>query len=167
MLLEFSMVDCLPATTPLPTGTNLSTDSSYPPVDPGLYCRMVGKLIYLTNTLPNLSFAIGLVSRFMQDPREDHLQATKHIFWYIKGTLHFGIFYPRHAPLELTAFTDADWASCATTRRSVGAYLILLGGSPISWNSKRQVTTSKSSTESEYLALSMDPRSSLPETPFD
>lgn len=87
----------------------------------------------------------------MQAPKSDHMLAVKHIFRYIKATTNYGIFYPRGAPLILT---DADWASCPSTRRSAGAYVISLGGHPISWHSKRQQTTSKSSTESEYMALS-------------
>lgn len=115
---------------------------------------MVGKIIYLTNTRPDLSFAVGLVSRFMHNPKEDHMQATKHIFRYLRHTTHYGIFYRCNAPITLSAFTDADWATCPTPRRSVGAYLVTLGDNPISWHSKRQATASKSSTESEYLALS-------------
>lgn len=93
MLQEFQMTDCLPAHTPLPAGTNLSADSNAPLADAGLYCRMVGKIIYLTNTHPCISFVVSRVSRFMQTHRDDHLQATRHIFGYIKHTLDYDIIY--------------------------------------------------------------------------
>lgn len=132
MLSEFSMATCFLLQLLFLLGKLSLLILLIPPVNSVLYCRMVGKLIYLTNTRPDISYVVGLVSGFMQEPREDHLQVTKHILCYIKHTLHFGIFYPRRAHLELTTYTDADWASCTTTTRSVGAYLILLGGSPVS-----------------------------------
>lgn len=105
-----------PTTTPLPPRISLSIESTNSLVDPDLYYSMVGKLIYLTNSRSNISFSVGLVSRFMQDPRMDHLQAINHIFRYLHHIEHHGIFYKHNVPISLIGYTNANWASCPTTR---------------------------------------------------
>ena len=90
----------------------------------------------------------------MQTPRVPHLQALHHTLGYIKGTLGQGILLRASPQLTLQAFSDSNWASCPTSRRSVTGYPVLLGSSPISWKSKRQGVVSKSSSEAEYRAMS-------------
>ncbi|GKV47195.1 hypothetical protein SLEP1_g54115 [Rubroshorea leprosula] len=105
--------------------------------DPSLYRRLVGRLIYLTIMRPDICFAVNILSQFMQSPRKPHLDAAHHLLHYLKKTLGQGILLSSGSSLQLQAFCDSDWVSCATTRRSTIGYFILLSDSPISWKSKK------------------------------
>ena len=154
ILEEQGMTDCKPEHIPLPAGLVLLTDMDAPAVDTTGYCQLVGKLIFLTTTRPDLAFAVGLVSRFMSAPQTPHLAAVLHILRYVKKTTSFGLFYSSQDTSPIRGFTDADWAACSETRRSTGGYCFILSGAAITWQSKKQATVAKSSTESEYLSLS-------------
>ena len=108
---------------------------------------------YLTNTRPDLTYVVQFLSQFLQDPREPHWQAALHTLRYLSKDYSKGIFFNTSADLQLEAYCDSDWASCPNTRRSVSGYFILLGGSPISWKSKKQNTVSLSSAEAEYRSM--------------
>lgn len=154
LITEFNMIDCRCEFTPLPAGLVLHAESSTPDVNPTTYCRVVGKLIFLTHTRPDISHAVGIVSRFMQSAQKAHWDAVTHLLRYISTTKDFGILYsPTDTPL-LTGFIDADYLSCSSTRRSIGAYLFKLASGPVSWSNKQQPTVSDSTTEAEYKALS-------------
>jgi len=116
--------------------------------------KIVGKLIYLTNTRPDISYTVHVISRFMQAPRMSHFKLALRVLRYLKGVPGLGILIPKGNSLVLSAWSDADWGKCLDTRRSVTGYAIFLGKSLISWKSKKQTTVSKSSTEAEYRALS-------------
>lgn len=149
------MSECRPVAIPLPEGLTLSAETNTKEVNSTYYCKLVGRLIYLTNTRPDLSFSVGLISRFMQAPQQAHLDAAMHIVRYISSTTDFGIFYKKNGTLQLQGFTDADWGNaCPDTRRSTGGYVYKLSDGPITWSSKRQPTVSRSTTEAEYKALS-------------
>jgi hypothetical protein len=154
ILTDFGMAQCKSAPSPLPEGLVLVTNMDSPYVDSTYYCKLVGKLIFLTITRPDLAYAVSRVSSYMANPQQTHLDAAKYILHYIHGTINHGILYRAGSPLEAIGFTDVDWGSCPETRRSMGAYIFTLAGGPISWQSKRQITVSRSSTESEYCALS-------------
>ena len=149
----FNMEDCSPSHTPLPEGLTLSKDSGTPPVNATLYRMLVGKLLFLTKTRPDITHAVSVASRFMQNPQEAHLQAAKHILRYLRRYPSFGLFFKQGEEHYLHGYTDADYGQDIDDRISVGAYIFFLGSSPISWNSKKQSTTSRSSCESEYRAL--------------
>ena len=149
----FHMEDCKPSHTPLPEGLVLSKDSPTPPVDATLYRMLIGKLLFLTKTRPDLTHAVSVVSRFMQQPKEVHLQAAKHILRYVRRYPDLGLFFKQGEENRLHGYTDADYGQDIDDRISVGAYIFFLGNSPISWNSKKQSSTSRSSCESEYRAL--------------
>ena len=153
ILQQFGMEDCAPSPTPLPEGTVLSKESSTPPVDATLYRTLVGKLLFLTKTRPDIAHAVGVVSRFMQNPQLAHLQAAKHILRYIRRHPDLGLSYQQGEENRLNGYTDADYGQDIDDRASVGAYIFFLGNSPISWMSKKQSSTSRSSCESEYRAL--------------
>ena len=148
------MQDCRPATTPLPEGQILVADMKSPTIDKTHYCKLVGKLIFLTVTRPDLAYAVSRLSSYMSLPHNAHLEAAKHVLRYIQGTIDLGILYNSNATPTISGYADADWGSCTETRRSMGAYIFTMAGGSITWQSKRQPTVSRSSTESEYRALS-------------
>ncbi|CAL2259148.1 unnamed protein product [Prunus armeniaca] len=121
--------------------------------DPSSYKRLVGKLIYLTITRPDLVYAVHVLSQFMDKPRQPHLEAAHKVLRYTKQTLRQGILLPSTGLLQLHAFCDADLARCADTRRSMTGYCIILGQAPISWKTKKQSTVSRSSTEAQYHSM--------------
>ena len=153
-LLAFSGFDLKKTSpTPLPINLKLHTNEGDPIPDTSHYRSLIGKLNFLTNTRPDLSFAIQTLSQFMQHPRAPHLVALKHVLQCVSGTVNQGILLNGTSKLTLQAYSDADWAACPNTRRSVTGYLVLLGHSPISWKSKKQAIVSRSSSESEYRAM--------------
>ncbi|CAL2258747.1 unnamed protein product [Prunus armeniaca] len=131
----------------------LLKDDGQPYGNPTLYRSIVGALQYLTFTRPDIAFSVHQVCQFMQNPMVSHFTAVKRILRYLKGTMHFGLSYTR-GNLNLTAFSDADWAGDPNDRRSTTGLVVFLGSNPVSWSSKKQQTVSRSSTEAEYHALS-------------
>ncbi|XP_066391893.1 secreted RxLR effector protein 161-like [Miscanthus floridulus] len=123
-------------------------------VDATLYRSIIGGLRYLVHTRPDISFAVGYVSRFMEDPREDHWATVKRLVHYVKGTMDQGIIFPKNdgSRLQLTVFSDADMAGDIDGRRSTSGVLVFLGSAPISWLSLKQKVVSLSTCEAEYVA---------------
>lgn len=121
--------------------------------DPSDYQQLIGKLIYLTLTRPDISFPIHVLSKFMHNPTTAHLQAAKRILRYLSGTLNQGILLASSSTATLTAYCDSDWAGCPNTRRSTSGFCVLLGHSPISWKSKRQTVVARSTAEAEYMSM--------------
>jgi len=112
--------------------------------------RIVENLIYMTITRPNLSYAVGVVTRFMQTPRKPHLDVVRHILRYIKHTLQCGIFYEAKNQLQVHGYTDANWVDNVSNRRSTSGFMFSFGNGAVSWSSKKQPTVALSSTEAEY-----------------
>lgn len=121
--------------------------------DPSKYRRLIGRLIYLSFTRPDLSYIIHILSQFMQKPLEDHWSAALRVVRYLKGTPDQGIMLSSTCNLQITAYCDADWSACTSTRRSLSAYVVFLGDSLVSWKTKKQRTVSRSSAEAEYRAM--------------
>ncbi|KAL5545404.1 hypothetical protein UlMin_005091 [Ulmus minor] len=137
--------------------------------DTSLYRRLIGKLLYLTITRPNLSYAVNRLGQFLAQPRLPHFKVVQRVLQFVKGTLGQGLFFPSKTEVELRAyvesdlsttaevqfkvFSDADWVGCADTRRSISGYCVFLRDSLISWKSKKQATVSRSSTEAEYRSM--------------
>ncbi|CAM8965547.1 unnamed protein product [Rhodiola kirilowii] len=153
ILAEHSFTDSKPVQTPLETKHGLSKSNSEPISDPTIYRKLVGKLIYLTITRPDLAFAVHTLSQFMATPTVDHLKATHRLLRYIKLAPAQGILFSATSNLRLTGYCDADWASCPITRRSVTGYCMLLGSSVVSWKTRKQAVVSRSSAESEYRSM--------------
>ncbi|KAJ0464501.1 putative RNA-directed DNA polymerase [Helianthus annuus] len=155
LLHKFGMFSCKAAVTPMDAGVRLYTTVGRQIEDPSEYRRLVGSLIYLTLTRPDLSFAVGVLSRFMQDPRKPHLIAIRRVLRYMKGTMSKGILFKRECNPKLIGYCDADYAGDLNQRRSTTGYVFLFGSSPVCWCSKRQPTVSLSTTEAEYRAAAM------------
>ncbi|KAK3002439.1 hypothetical protein RJ639_020957 [Escallonia herrerae] len=123
--------------------------------DPGPYRRLIGRLVYLTITRPDICYAVHVLSQFMQSPRSQHWDAALRVLRYLKAAPSQGLFLPADSPLQIYAFCDSDWANCPFTRRSVTRYFVSLGNSPISWRTKKQPTVSRSSAEAEYRSMAV------------
>jgi hypothetical protein len=121
--------------------------------EPERYRRLIGKMIYLTTTRPDIQYAVNQLSQHMSKPHQGHYQAAIRILHYLKNDPGQGLLYKRNSDLRLKAYSDADWATCPVTRRSITGYCIFLGNSLVSWKCKKQNTVSRSSSEAEYRAL--------------
>lgn len=153
LLTDAGLTAAKPNPSPLPTNLKLSLDKGTPLSNPGAYRRLVGRLLYLTMTRPDISYAVQHLSQFVSSPKDVHMQAALHLLKYLKGTASKGLFYPIQPHLQVTGFTDADWASCVMTRKSLTGYCIYIGHSLVSWKTKKQATVSRSSTEAEYRSM--------------
>ncbi|KAJ9561171.1 hypothetical protein OSB04_006331 [Centaurea solstitialis] len=123
MLKKFNMTDCSPIKTPMPTGNLLGPDLAGKPVDQKIYRSMIGSLLYLTATRPDIMFATCFCARFQANPKESHLAAVKRILRYLKGTPELGLWYPKDSSFELISFTDSDYGGCKLDRKSTsGSY---------------------------------------------
>ncbi|KAJ8767411.1 hypothetical protein K2173_017455 [Erythroxylum novogranatense] len=162
LLSDAGLTGAKPVCTPLPKGLKLSADSGSLLEDVGQYRRLIGRLLYLGFTRPDITFAVQQLSQFVNAPCQAHWDAAMHLLRYLKSCPSKGLFFPASAvssmpadssPYSLVAFSDADWGSCVDTRRSISGFCIFLGHSLVSWKSKKQATVSRSSAEAEYRSM--------------
>ena len=153
LLQEFGHQSARAVICPLDYSIKLQPDEGELLNEPAQYRRLIGKLNFLTNTRPDIAFAVQHLSQFLQSPREPHMKAALHVLQYLKNEPGLGILLSNSPSFDLLAYCDADWASCSHTRRSVSGFIIFLGNTLISWKSKKQVTVSLSSAEAEYRSL--------------
>ena len=161
LLKKFNMGECKPLATPMAINEKLSKYDGKPKVDGAMYRSLVGSLIYLTHTRPDIVNAVSIVSRFMSEPSKDHLTAAKRILRYIKGTKSYGIMYETEKDFKLTGYTDSDWAGSVDDRKSTSGYVFQLGNKVVSWSSKKQATVALSSAEAEYIAATSAAREAV------
>jgi hypothetical protein len=150
---ESGLLGAKPASVPLEQNHRLPLANGRFLENPEQYRCLVGRLIYLCFTRPELSYSVHTLSQFMQQPREEHWEAALRVVRYLKGNPGQGILLNRSCDLQLYGWCDSDWAGCLLTRRSVTGWLVLLGSSPISWKMKKQHTVSRSSAEAEYRSM--------------
>ena len=117
------------------------------------YRRLVGRLLYLTVTRPDLSYSVQVLSQFIANPRADHLSAAYKVIKYLKSSPGQGLFFAANTPWTLTAYCDSDWGGCKTSRQSLTGYCIMFSNSLIYWKCKKQHTVSRSSAEAEYRCM--------------
>ena len=156
LLHEYGLLAAKPVDTPLPENTTLNhieSNDDKALVNIGNYQKLVGKLIYLTNTRPDISYAVHCLSQYMHAPLESHLNAALRVLRYLKGSPGNGIQINKNGSLKLRAYADSDWARCPVTRKSVSGYCVFLGDSLVTWKSKKQSTLSRSSAEAEYRSM--------------
>ena len=152
LLKKYHLEDSAPAKTPMPTATKLDQDKTGKKVDITSYRGMIGSLLYLTASRPDIMFATCLCARFQADPKESHLIAVKRIFRYLKGTPNLGLWYPKGTGFDLVGYTDSDYAGCKIDRKSTSGSCQFLGRRLVSWHSKKQHSVSTSTAEAEYIA---------------
>ncbi|XP_042962943.1 uncharacterized mitochondrial protein AtMg00810-like [Carya illinoinensis] len=153
-ILSYSgMLGCKPLKIPLDQNFNISKEDSNPITDPSIFRRLIGRLLYLTITRPDICFSVQVLSQFMDCPNDTHLAAAYRILRYLKAAPGQGILLSSSSQLQLRTYCDSDWASCPDSRRSTIGYCIFLGDSLVSWKSKKQTVVSRSSVEAEYRVM--------------
>ncbi|KAJ9553923.1 hypothetical protein OSB04_017968 [Centaurea solstitialis] len=154
MLQKFGMNDAKPASTPMETHKHLTADVEGEEVDVHHYRSMIGSLMYLTASRPDIMFVVCVYARYQVRPKESHLHAVKRIFKYLKGQPRLGLWYPNDSSFDLVAYTDSDYGGANLDRKSTSGGCQFLGGRLVSWQCKKQTTVSQSTTEAEYIAAS-------------
>lgn len=149
------------ASTPLPPALVLSHSNEGRLQDPEPYRKLVGQLLYLNLTRPDVTYATQQLSQFVSKPTQTHWNAAQHVLRYLKGCPSLGVYIAVSPDCRLTAYSDADWGTYINSRQSLTGYCIFLGPTLLSWRCKKQQTVCASSDESEYRALSSTVREIL------
>ncbi|XP_031279150.1 secreted RxLR effector protein 161-like [Pistacia vera] len=133
MLMKFNMNNCKSVDSPLIPSQRLSKEDDAKKVDEGVYKSLIGCLLYLTATMPDLMFTTSLLSRFMSKPSEIHYKSAKRVLRYIKGTTELGIWFRRAKKFSLIGYSDSDWASSVDDMRSTSRYVFFVNHGVFSW----------------------------------
>ena len=152
LLKRFGMKDAKPAKTPMGTDGHTDLNKGGKSVDQKAYRSMIGSLLYLCASRPDIMLSVCMCARFQSDPKECHLVAVKRILRYLVATPCFGIWYPKGSTFDLIGYSDSDYAGCKVDRKSTSGTCQFLGRSLVSWNSKKQTSVALSTAEAEYVA---------------
>ena len=153
LLSETGMLACKPVETPIVQNHHLVIYQDQVLTNKERYQRLVGRLIYLSLTRPDIAYAISVVSQFMHAPSEDHMAVVMHILSYLKGAPGRRLIFKKHGHLEVKGYTDADWAGNITDHRSTSDYITFVAGNLVTWKSKKQNVVARSTAEAEYKGM--------------
>jgi hypothetical protein len=152
ILNKFGMKNDKPIKTPMGTNGHLDLDMGGKSVDQKVYRSMIGSLLYLCASRPDIMLSVCMCARFQADPKEAHLTVVKRILRYLVYTPKFGLWYPRGSTFDLIGYSDADWAGCKINRKSTSGTCQFLGRSLVSWASKKKNSVALSTVEAEYIS---------------
>ena len=152
MLKKFGLEESKPMKTPMSSDTKLTKEEACESVDSTKYRGMIGRLLYLKASRPDIMFSVCLCARFQEDPKTSHLEAVKRIFRYIKGTTHLGLWYPKGTGIETVVYADSDHAGDYVDRKSTSGVCTFVGCCLTSWFSKKQTALAISTTEAKYVS---------------
>jgi hypothetical protein len=152
ILTKFGMKDAKPIKTPMGTNVHLDLDTGGKSIDQKVYRSMIGSLLYLCASRPDIMLSICMCARFQANPKEVHLRSVKRILRYLVHTPKFGLWYPKGSTFDLIGYSDADWAGCKIDKKSTSGTYQFLGRSLVSWASKKQNSVALSTAEAEYIA---------------
>ena len=152
LLGETGMLGCEPIKSPIEQNHGLEECPDQTPVNKERYQRLVGRLIYLSHTRPDIAYVVSVVSRFMHNPSKQHMDAVVRILRYMKSAPGKGLLFSKHGNTDILGYSDSDWAGKGD-RRSTSGYLTFVGGNLVTWKSKKQKVVSLSSAEAEYRAM--------------
>ncbi|WVZ15253.1 hypothetical protein V8G54_012819 [Vigna mungo] len=152
VLMKFNMGECKSAATPMNQKEKFCREDGAEKVDEKLFRSLIGCLMYLTATRPDIMHSVSLLSRYMHCASEIHFQAAKRILRYVKGTIDYGIWFKKVESLSFHGYSDSDWAGCVDDMRSTSGYCFSLGSGVFSWCSKKQEIIAQSTAEAEYVA---------------
>uniref|UniRef100_A0ACD5ZJ84 Uncharacterized protein n=1 Tax=Avena sativa TaxID=4498 RepID=A0ACD5ZJ84_AVESA len=155
LLARASLGDERTVETPMELNIKLQLTDGDPLSDPTRYRHLVGSLVYLAVTRPDISYPVHILSQFVSAPTTVHYSHLLRVLRYLCGTITRRLFFPRSSSLQLQCYLDATWASDPSDRRSLSAYCVFLGGSLIAWKTKKQTAVSRSSVEAELRAMSL------------
>lgn len=152
ILKKFNMESCKSMSTPMCQKEKLCKDDGAEQVDETLYRSLIGCLMYLTATRPDILYVVSVLSRFMNCAKESHFKATKRVLRYVKGTLNYGIKFSQSENFRLQGYSDSDWAGSVDDMKSTSGYCFNFGSGVFSWCSKKQDIVAQSTAEAEFIA---------------
>jgi hypothetical protein len=138
MLKMFQMEDSTPMNTPMVIGCKLRKDDDSPNVDQIYYRSLIGSLLYIIASCPDIMHGVGMVGRYRDAPKYSHLLVAKIIFRYLKGTINYGLWYPRNQNFQLPVYSNVDWSNCVDERKRTSGGALFLRDSLVSWLSKKK-----------------------------
>jgi hypothetical protein len=148
----FNMLECKSMNTPMEAKLKLLVDTSSELIDATLYRQIIGSLMYLMNTRPEICFAVNTLSQFLVEPRHVHLVDAKHVMRYLKGTIDYGLNYNGDHNFTLSGYTDADWAGSVSDRKSTLGCCFCLGSAMILWQSRKKYSIALRKVEAQYIS---------------
>ncbi|GJV21819.1 hypothetical protein Tco_1370839 [Tanacetum coccineum] len=152
MLKKFGLEDSKPTKKPMSTEIKLTKDDEADSVDNSKYQGMIGSILYLTATRPDIMFSVCLCARFQENPKTTYLEAVKRIFRYIRGTTHLGLWYPKGTRIETIVYVDSDYAGDYVNHKRTSGVCTFMRCCLTSWFAKKQTARAISTTEAEYVS---------------